>query len=461
MALLDRYDPPAFLPDFNEIPGQLEAWNAAMSNWFDAIVAIESDTIGAPSHYYNATQFDPGGVVVAQDVTWNAFPKELLRRYGRERALALADWPWPIERYRDPQADPLDRAGTSGILYRPQEEYCEWHVERDLATGRIVKVSFTSEPPETWQALFGLVPGGGGIPDALFPGDQDLLLDRYREWVDPNVQMEDLVAPADIIDADGTTWIGKGQYNFYNKWNTSHGLVHLCSPPNSLVAEIQLGGDATVLRSDPKGRLLVEPDALIAYAAYGGPNRNSDPTIGSTVNALARLGMYVTLRNPVGLYMDHIDLSGWAAPDGGNVSEFVRIVRGRPGMIERMVIEAPKGRKLQVADLTIAGEPLRYGGQIAECVTVKLTGIANIVSPPALRHPVAPAAHTAIDPNYPLTVGRGSAITHPTPPGSVEAYLNQGALPGTLSASRSALIATKAGPGKARPPQPGHRRGHR
>ena len=65
--------------------------------------------------------------------------------------------------------------------------------------------------------------------------------------------------------------------------------------------------------ADAQGKLLIEPDALICYAAYGGPNRNSDPTIGATVNALARLGAYVTLRNPVGLYMDHIDLSGWSA----------------------------------------------------------------------------------------------------------------------------------------------------
>src|SRR5262249_12386831 len=160
--------------------------------------------------------------------------------------------------------------------------------------------------------------------------------------------------------------------------NTSHGIVHLNSPPNSLVAEIQLGGDGTVLHNDPQGRLLVEPDALIAYAGYGGPNRNSDPTIGATVNALARLGAWVTLANPVGLYMDHIDLSGWSAPGGVAPTDFVRIVRGTPGMIERMVVEAPAGSGLTVSDLLIGGTPVRFGGQIAECITVKLTGLANI-----------------------------------------------------------------------------------
>jgi hypothetical protein len=98
MALLNRFDPPAFLPDFNAIPGQLDAWHRAMSSWFDIVVEAEQKLIGAPPQYYNAASFDPGGVLVEQTVTWNAFPKELLRRYGRERALQLADMPWPINR---------------------------------------------------------------------------------------------------------------------------------------------------------------------------------------------------------------------------------------------------------------------------------------------------------------------------------------------------------------------------
>jgi hypothetical protein len=386
--------------------------------------------IGAPSQYYNAATFDPGGVLVEQAVTWNAFPKELLRRYGRDRALLLADMPWPIERYRAPSPDPTNTAGMSGVRYRPQEEYCEWHVTRDPDTGQIRRVTFTSEPPEFWQALFGVVPGDGDtVPDMPFPGDQDLLLQHYRDMVSPDVQPDDLVAANDIKDATGFTWINKGQYNFYNKWNTTHGIVHLCSPPNSLVAEVQLGGDGTVLRNDPKGRLLVEPDALIAYANYGGPNRNSDPTIGATVNALARLGAYVTLKNPVGLYMDHIDLSGWRAPDGGNVSDFVRITRGTPGMIERLVVEAPPGRMLGVEDLTIAGEPIRFGGQIAECITVKLVGLANLLPTPVKRPAIPTKMRASIDPFDARTVGRSQPATAPLPPGTVEAFLNEGTVP--------------------------------
>lgn len=443
---LNRFDPPAFLSDFNTIPGQLEAWHRAMSAWFDAVIKIEQQVIGVSPQYYNAAAFDPGGVVVEQAVTWNAFPKELLRRYGRERALQLADMLWPIEHFGVPSADPANPGGKrlSGVLYRPQEEYCEWHVMRDPDTQRIERITFTSEPPEYWQALFGIVPGSNGIPDMFFPGDRDVLLQLYRDLVSPEVQPEDLVATTDIKDANGNLVTVKGQYHIYNKWNTMHGIVHLNSPPNSLVAEVRLGGDATVLYVDAQGRLLIEPDALIAYAGYGGPNRNSDPTIGAAVNALARLGAYVTLRNPVGLYMDHIDLGGWEAPHGLNVSDFVRIARGTPGMIERLVIEAPPGHDVSVGDLTIAGTPIRFGGQVAECITVKLVGIANLVPKPVKSPPVHTMFRSSIDPFYPRTVNQAPNASTPLPPGTVEAFLHEGAQPGEPAAKPHAAKARRA-----------------
>ncbi len=438
MTQLSRYDPPAYLPDFNTIPGQLAAWHNAVSAYFDAAIDSERKKIKTDPQFYNAASFDPGGVVVEQAVTWNAFPKEMLRRFGRERALQLADRLWPIEYYRNPPRDPDNPAGTKlGVFYRPQEEYCEWHVERDAETQKLRRITFTSEPPEYWQALFGLIPGSNGSPDIPFPGDRDVLLGLYRDLVSPDVQLEDLIAPADIPQPGPGTLALKGQYYLYNKWNTTHGIAHLNSPPNSLFAEIQLGADASVLRTDREGRLLVEPEALICYAGYGGPNRNSDPTIGAAVNALARLGARVTLKNPVGLYMDHIDLSGWAAPDGSDVTQFVRIVRGSPGMIERMVVEAPPGHTLSVGDLTIAGDLVRYGGQVAECITVKLTGLANILPTPVRTPPAGIAGRGEIDPAYAQVVDQ-LRLTDPSRPGTVEAFLHEGTAPGSTAASFAA-----------------------
>lgn len=389
MSILSRYDPPARMGDFNGIPGQRQKWHEFLVEQFQAQINDPQDSlatrlksVGGRPQFYDASSYDPGGAAIEQAVVWNAFPKELLRRFGRERALAEADRLWPVSAYRndwifdsdDPGrsfvSDPNDPRPDDQIFYRPTVEYCEWHVNRDPVTGGIKRVAFTSEPPEYWVALAGGQMDGSAI---VFPGDKDLLVDLYRRHVDPSVELEDLLAPVTY-----TSPLGKherGSYDPYNKWNTTRGAMHLCAPPNSLVAEINLGAFATLLFEDERGAPVVDPDALIAGAALGGPNRNSDPTIAGTVNVLARLGAMVTLANPVGLYMDHIDLSGWEAPGGVAAAECVRVVRGEPNAIERLVVEYPTD-EFSVSDIRIGGVPIRYGGQIAECITVKLVGVA-------------------------------------------------------------------------------------
>src|SRR5205814_639844 len=147
--------------------------------------------------YFNPVKSHPQGVVVEQAITWNAFPKELLRNLDREEAMAEADGLRPLSAYRRASGDVLDRT-----FYRP-----------------------------------------------------------------------------------------------HNEWNITHGIMHLAAPPNTLTAEIQLGGDASVVRKSDRGRLLVDADVLVCSTGYGGPDRNSDPTIGGAVNALARLGAMITLKN--------------------------------------------------------------------------------------------------------------------------------------------------------------------
>ena len=90
----------------------------------------------------------------------------------------------------------------------------------------------------------------------------------------------------------------KGDYNPYNKWNLSY-AIHLTHPANTLSAEVILASDATVLRMNEDGSPITDSHSLICCADYGGPNRNSDPTIGFRVNSLVRDGHWVSLRNPV------------------------------------------------------------------------------------------------------------------------------------------------------------------
>lgn len=396
MGLLQFYDPPARMTDFDLIGGQRLKWHQFLVEQFTSQIGGVQDALAkvangraVQSQFYDATTLDPGGGTVEQAVVWNAFPKELLRRFGRERALVEADRLWPLSAYDNdwiydsdnPTASfatkPVDR-----LLYRPTVEYCEWHVNRDPATGRIVRVAFTSEPPEYWLALAGGTIEGSKVD---FPGDKRLLLDLYRKHVDPSIKLEDLLAPATYKSPFGA--IKKGEYDPLNKWNTTHGAMHLCAPPNSLTAEINLAAFSTLLFEDEHGALVVDPDSLIAGAALGGPNRNSDPTIAATVNVLARLKAMVTLANPVGLYMDHIDLSGWEAPGGVSVADCVRVVRGAPNAIERLEVTYPTD-EFCVSDILIGGVPIRHGGQIAECITVKLVGVAaqiGSVSNPSVK----------------------------------------------------------------------------
>jgi hypothetical protein len=387
MGLLTTYDPPARMSDFDAIPGQRDAWHRFVQESFDQnieivrkqLATLKGDT--ATPQFYSATCLDPGGALVEQAVIWNAFPKELLRRYGRDRALVIADMLWPLSAYLydwryDPDVPTNTGAGQPGIdlpdsyFYRPLVEYCEWHVDRDAASGRISRVTFTSEPPEYWMAMFGGTQDGSSI---AFPGNRQLVLDLYRKLVSPRVTMEDLLVKKAFTSPFGA--LKPGDYNPHNKWNTTHGIVHLSAPPNALTAEINLAALATVLYEDAAGNPVVDPDAFIAGTGMGGANRNSDPTISSTVNVLGRLGAMITLANPVGLYMDHIDLAGWEVPGGQSAKDWATVVRGQDDLIERLIVKSPTD-EFDVSDLRIGGVPITFGGQIAECITVKLIGVA-------------------------------------------------------------------------------------
>lgn len=384
MSLLPLYDPPARMTDFDHIPGQRQKWHEFLVEQFQTQIRGVQKTLADAakrkpfqSQFYDASEFDPGGAVIEQAIVWNAFPKELLRRFGRARALIEADRLWPLSAYDNDwiyDSDNPLRTFPSQIkaarFYRPTVEYCEWHVRSDPATGNIARVSFTSEPPEYWLAL-----AGGRQSDSKvdFPGDVRLLHDLYRRHVDPEIKLDELLALEDYDSPFGP--VKKGGYDPFNKWNTTKGAMHLCAPPNSLTAEINLAAVSTLLFEDSRGALVVDPDALMAGAALGGPNRNSDPTITASVNALARLRALVTLANPVGLYMDHIDLSGWEAPGGVAAQDCVHIARGGLKAIERLEVAFPTD-EFSVSDIKIGGEPICYGGQIAECITVKLTGAA-------------------------------------------------------------------------------------
>ncbi|MBB3265207.1 phosphatidylserine/phosphatidylglycerophosphate/cardiolipin synthase-like enzyme [Azospirillum sp. OGB3] len=324
---VQRFDPPGFLNDFRD--DEKDQWSQLISGWLDeARAGVPEENDGPRPQFFNALTNPPAADARVATISWNAFPRQVKSR-------ALSD----KQRWRVADGD-----------RNLQDEYCEWSVSHDPASGKILHVSFTCEGPEYWEVLATLNP--------------DKVVDLYREFVSPRVKREDL-------------FLG-GRYNRQNRFNrtTTDGAMHLIQRANSLRAEIELGAAATIRRIK-SGVELSGAQELILCSAYGEPGRNSDPYIGEQVNALARQRAEITLNNPVGLYFEGFNPVGWRTPDGADPREFWRYVRGSDEHFVRAVFEVPPDRGYTVSDITIAGRPIEFGAQIVDFVTIKLEGLAT------------------------------------------------------------------------------------
>ena len=212
-------------------------------------------------------------------ISWQAFPKRLLDLYKNSdiNPYEEADkvgWPPKDLTYRS--YVPISNA-------RQMDEYCEWFTHRN-EEGKITQIDITCESPEYWTFLVKNRP--------------DVALASYREYVSPKVTLDSL------LDDFGT-------YNPYNEWNTEKGAMHLNCPPNSLFAEIYIAAEASTRWTDCKnGKILTDGGDLIGCASYGLSTRASDPTIGKNCNDLIRAGKIISIKNPVGLYLEELETSG-------------------------------------------------------------------------------------------------------------------------------------------------------
>jgi hypothetical protein len=326
-VLLDKFSPPAHL---NELSANgLERWSAMLSELFDQAAAgnPEEPTDSPRAQFFNPLKTEIAADAVEQGVSWTAFPKTVTVNT-------------PVRRARWETAD-ADR----GV----QDEYCEWAVER-TADNKVRRVTFTCEVPEYW--------------DAIAADSHDRLLALYRELAGPDVQLPDL------IDA-------KGNYIGENRWNRGQGVppVHMTQGSNTLGAAVELAAAATIVR-EINGQQLTDEQELIKCSKYGVPTRNSDPHIGATINTLARQRDDVTLANPPGLYLADFTPAGFQTPDGTDAKTFWKITRGEEGRAVRGVYEVPAEKGYVVGDITIADEPIEFGGQLADFLTIKIVGVA-------------------------------------------------------------------------------------
>lgn len=348
--LLTNFDPPANVTDFDSILNQRQAWSDTLSFFFTQETKGVEQLVGTGhSQFYNPHLIDTPSPSTTKAIPWIGFPQLITNRHPGNHQAALKE--------ADTLADDADGP------FRVQDEYCEWFVTRDAGTSKITRVDFTCEGPEYWFAMAHGYPETipASVKTAGAQGDKNKVLALYQQLVSPDVQMSDLFK--------------NGVYNPRNKWNTTNGAVHLTHPANTLEAEINIAAQSTILRAR-LGQLLTDQDALICCAGYGVPGRASDPTIGGNVNAIARQGASITLANPVGLYIDSLNTTGWITPDGAPASSFWSIVRGAPGLGLRATFQVPASKGYTAGDIKIGGVAIKFGGQIAEHILMKLTGVA-------------------------------------------------------------------------------------
>ena len=72
-----------------------------------------------------------------------------------------------------------------------------------------------------------------------------------------------------------------------------------------------------------------------------------------------------------------LSVAGWAAPDGSNPLDYWTITRGTTAKALRAVYEVPASKNFVVGDIRIGNRPIDFGAQIADFITIKLTGVAT------------------------------------------------------------------------------------
>jgi hypothetical protein len=347
-----KYEPPASIDDLAGRPtraGFLDAWHAFIASRF----AAEQSGPGV-SLFFSETASPATSAEIP--VAWDAFPKFISRLFPND---AKKRWD---------RANELDTSEVEGP-FRQQDEYCEWFAYRDSPAGPIRRIVFTAEAPEYWERLA--------------VADFARVVQLYRQLVSPLVQPNELLAG--------------GEYNPRNKWNTTHGVIHLTHGANTLGAEINLAARATVMRKDTLGARIVDTRKFACSSNFGDVDRSSDPSIGSAVNltalppAAGSSAKSITLANPVGLYIDTLKSNVLTDMDGNPLTGWFTFVRGKPGRGLMAVLAPPDGATFGLDKVLVNGLALTHGGQVAEHIKMVLYAkTANLGQPtPALRSAVA------------------------------------------------------------------------
>ena len=107
----------------------------------------------------------------------------------------------------------------------------------------------------------------------------DTLWDLYRSL---NPEFADQMRESDLYLINIVPDPKAAVYNPTNRWNDSTktgSIAHLVQRNNTLSAEIDIAGQATVIRKHPKGKTVTNEAQLIKCSQYGNAGRSSDPSV--------------------------------------------------------------------------------------------------------------------------------------------------------------------------------------
>ncbi|HEY0158900.1 MAG TPA: hypothetical protein VGF28_16570 [Thermoanaerobaculia bacterium] len=311
-----RFSPPGHLTDLTR--------DADLQAWSDTVSALVDVHVSPGGQLFNRVTSSRTGLT-RRRIPWLAIPQ------------TVADWR-TVEATRARVDDPANRrSGGSG-----QNEYSEWFTTRGPA-GEVLQVDLTTELPEYWRFL------GQRLSDAE-------LGNVYR-------QLWPSATDAELHSG--------GNYNPLNVWNTTRGAMHLIGVINTLSPDaLGVMSAGIPWRFSTAGRVIDVQDCGMGVF-------HADTTLVANINRMAREGRAIASDDPVGVYIVDVDTSGWETPDGSDPRDLVTFSRGDPPMHARVM--PPPGAPFRLADVRIAGEPIRFGSQIAERTVV---GVTMAVGPP-------------------------------------------------------------------------------
>ena len=255
-------------------------------------------------------------------------------------------------------AFPITAAGTNAEIdaqrFNSQDEYVEWRVER--TAGKVKQITFTTDFLEYYQALasVGLAELIAGIK-VVIPTANPTATELFGPGFNPATSSP---------EGRSATFRNFAQRNPWN--NGDKGILCLAQQFNTLSALFNLTGPAAVVNNGvPAGGICA------TLGNFCGPNRNSDPSIATAVQNLARANRDLSLRDPVGVEI--VTLSGIWKKNNAQIDINDQAQNGGLWTISR---NGRRGVLKNATGLTLDGEAVSTGAQIANRLRVQ----ARVVS---------------------------------------------------------------------------------